>query len=162
MIEKWSIKNKKDYAARHGNSRALESIKRPGYELVVKDMTLKRKYAHEWRESWEKVDAIRDVMLQFPRYEWFWWLDLVSHVSISVSNRSTRILWNHLNLWKPRSFRVSTKLPIVTSLNLTILSTSRKLSISIYRSLWISSYRKTAVGSTLGAFSFARVSSPVV
>jgi galactosyl transferase GMA12/MNN10 family len=48
-----------------------------GYELVVKDMSLKRKYAHEWRESWEKVDTIRDVMHQYPNHEWFWWLDLV-------------------------------------------------------------------------------------
>jgi hypothetical protein len=40
-------------------------------------MSLKRKYAHEWRESWEKIDTIRDVMRQFPHHEWFWWLDLV-------------------------------------------------------------------------------------
>jgi galactosyl transferase GMA12/MNN10 family len=48
-----------------------------GYEFIVKDMSLKRKYAHEWRESWEKIDTIRDVMHQFPHHEWFWWLDLV-------------------------------------------------------------------------------------
>ena len=40
-------------------------------------MSLKRKYAHEWRESWEKIDTIRDVMKQYPHAEWFWWLDLV-------------------------------------------------------------------------------------
>ena len=49
-----------------------------GYELVVKDMSLKRKYTHEWRESWEKIDTIRDVMRQFPHGEWFWWLNLVA------------------------------------------------------------------------------------
>jgi mannan polymerase II complex MNN10 subunit len=54
-----------------------------GYELVIKDMTLKRKYAYEWRESWEKVDTIRDVMRQFPQHEWFWWLDLVYHLDYS-------------------------------------------------------------------------------
>ena len=48
-----------------------------GYELIVKDMSLKRKYTHEWRESWQKIDTIRDVMRQFPNHEWFWWLDLV-------------------------------------------------------------------------------------
>ena len=48
-----------------------------GYELIIKDMTLKRKYTHEWRESWQKIDTIRDVMRQFPDHEWFWWLDLV-------------------------------------------------------------------------------------
>jgi mannan polymerase II complex MNN10 subunit len=40
-------------------------------------MFLKRKYAHEWRESWEKIDTIKDVMRQYPHHEWFWWLDLV-------------------------------------------------------------------------------------
>jgi len=43
-------------------------------------MSLKRKYTHEWRESWEKIDTIRDVMRQFPDHEWFWWLDLVIKV----------------------------------------------------------------------------------
>lgn len=76
-MEKWSIRNKKDYAARHGMS--ISNIaNRTGYELIVKDMTLKRKYTHEWRESWEKIDTIRDVMRQFPHHEWFWWLDLVN------------------------------------------------------------------------------------
>jgi hypothetical protein len=76
--EKWSIRNKKDYATRHGmlSNHTLLNWK-TGYELVVKDMSLKRKYAHEWRESWEKIDIIRDVMRQFPHHEWFWWLDLV-------------------------------------------------------------------------------------
>jgi galactosyl transferase GMA12/MNN10 family len=77
MIEKLSIKNKKDYAARHGNCQSEALAHGSGYELVVKDMTMKRKYAHEWRESWEKVDTIRDAMRQFPQHEWFWWLDLV-------------------------------------------------------------------------------------
>jgi mannan polymerase II complex MNN10 subunit len=51
-----------------------------GYELIVKDMSLKRKYTHEWRESWEKIDTIKDAMRQFPHHEWFWWLDLVDRL----------------------------------------------------------------------------------
>src|SRR6266496_4227301 len=54
-------------------------LMRLGYELIIKDMTLKRKYTHEWRESWEKIDTIRDLMHQFPHHEWFWWLDLVKN-----------------------------------------------------------------------------------
>jgi mannan polymerase II complex MNN10 subunit len=84
-MEKWSIHNKKDYAARHGTS-AFCCLTAAGYELVVKDMSLKRKYAHEWRESWEKIDTIGDVMRQYPHHEWFWWLDLVSSHSYSVDN----------------------------------------------------------------------------
>ena len=48
-MEKWSIQNKKDYAARHGMFILFVLLIRIGYELIVKDMTLKRKYAHEWR-----------------------------------------------------------------------------------------------------------------
>jgi hypothetical protein len=88
-MEKWSIRNKKDYAARHG------------YELVVKDMSLKRKYAHEWRESWEKIDTIRDVMRQYPHHEWFWWLDLV--VPLLRVNNSTPTSWNHHDLSTSKS-----------------------------------------------------------
>jgi len=85
-VEKWSIKNKKDYAARHGIIvlRVIPLILPIGYELIVKDMSLKRKYAHEWRESWEKIDTIRDVMRQYPHHEWFWWLDLVIAISFSI------------------------------------------------------------------------------
>src|SRR5271163_4461326 len=85
-MEKWSISNKKDYAGQHGIDIFLVSLIRIGYQLVVKDMTLKRKYAHEWRESWEKIDTIKDVMRQFPQHEWFWWLDLVCQSLPPVSN----------------------------------------------------------------------------
>ncbi len=63
-IERSSIANKKAYAKRHG------------YQLAIKDLTAKKRYSHEWRESWEKVDVIRQTMRQFPEAEWFWWLDL--------------------------------------------------------------------------------------
>ncbi|ODQ82306.1 glycosyltransferase family 34 protein [Babjeviella inositovora NRRL Y-12698] len=63
-IERSSIANKRDYAQRHG------------YALTIKDMTLKRRYSHEWRESWEKVDILKQTMRQYPKAEWFWWVDL--------------------------------------------------------------------------------------
>lgn len=77
-VEKWSFRNKKDYAARHGTSLFWRLLNGLGYELVVKDMSSKRKYTNEWRESWEKIDTIKEVMHQYPHHEWFWWMDLVS------------------------------------------------------------------------------------
>ncbi|KAK9457590.1 galactosyl transferase GMA12/MNN10 family-domain-containing protein [Dipodascopsis uninucleata] len=67
-VEKKSIANKKAYAKRHG------------YDLAIQDMSIKKRYAHEWRESWEKVDVIRQTMKQYPKAEWFWWLDLHTYI----------------------------------------------------------------------------------
>jgi mannan polymerase II complex MNN10 subunit len=33
-------------------------------------MVAEKRYAHEWRESWEKVDLIRDAMKKYPNAEW--------------------------------------------------------------------------------------------
>ncbi|KAK4995662.1 alpha-1,6-mannosyltransferase [Elasticomyces elasticus] len=63
-IERDSVRNKKAYVAKWG------------YELEIVDMSTKKRYAHEWRESWEKVDTIRNAMRKYPNAEWFWWLDL--------------------------------------------------------------------------------------
>ncbi|CDK27570.1 unnamed protein product [Kuraishia capsulata CBS 1993] len=63
-VERSSINNKKQYAQKHG------------YTLTIKDMTVKRRYSHEWREGWEKADIIKQTMRQYPKAEWFWWLDL--------------------------------------------------------------------------------------
>ncbi|MCJ1254400.1 alpha-1,6-mannosyltransferase [Lignoscripta atroalba] len=63
-IERDSVKNKKKY------------VKKWGYDLEIVDMSTKKRYAHEWRESWEKVDTIRNCMRKYPQAEWFWWLDL--------------------------------------------------------------------------------------
>ncbi|PIB01693.1 putative alpha-1,6-mannosyltransferase MNN10 [Cercospora beticola] len=63
-IERDSVKNKKKYAAKWG------------YDLHIVDMSTKKRYAHEWRESWEKVDIVRNAMKKYPQAEWFWWLDL--------------------------------------------------------------------------------------
>ena len=63
-IERDSVKNKKAYA------------KRWGYDLDIVDMTTKKRYAHEWRESWEKVDTIRNAFRKYPKAEW-WVLNLL-------------------------------------------------------------------------------------
>lgn len=57
-IERNSIWNKKKYT------------KRWGYELEVVNMLAKKRYSHEWRESWEKIDAIREAMRKYPDAEW--------------------------------------------------------------------------------------------
>lgn len=67
-IERDSIRNKRKY------------ISFWGYNLDIVDMSTKKKYAHEWRESWEKVDAIRNSFKKYPDAEWFWWLDLTTLV----------------------------------------------------------------------------------
>ncbi|KAK3952392.1 galactosyl transferase GMA12/MNN10 family-domain-containing protein [Pseudoneurospora amorphoporcata] len=63
-IERDSIRNKKKYVAKWG------------YDLEIVDMSTKKRYAHEWRESWEKVDFIRSTLRKYPKAEWVWWLDL--------------------------------------------------------------------------------------
>ncbi|KAK3330209.1 glycosyltransferase family 34 protein [Apodospora peruviana] len=63
-IERDSVRNKKKYVSRWG------------YDLEIVDMSTKKRYAHEWRESWEKVDFIRSSLRKYPKAEWIWWLDL--------------------------------------------------------------------------------------
>ncbi|PLN76006.1 galactosyl transferase GMA12/MNN10 family-domain-containing protein [Aspergillus taichungensis] len=63
-VERNSIANKRAYA------------KRWGYDLEVVNMLAKKRYSHEWREGWEKVDIIRETMGKYPHAEWFWWIDL--------------------------------------------------------------------------------------
>lgn len=57
-IERDSLKNKQAYA------------KKWGYELDIVDMSTKKRYAHEWRESWERVDEVRNSMKRYPDAEW--------------------------------------------------------------------------------------------
>ena len=57
-IERDSVRNKKKYVARWG------------YELEIVDMSTKKRYAHEWREGWEKVDFIRMCLRKYPKAEW--------------------------------------------------------------------------------------------
>ncbi|EDO18158.1 hypothetical protein Kpol_1031p65 [Vanderwaltozyma polyspora DSM 70294] len=63
-IERISINNKMAYAKRHG------------YALTLKDLTVSKRYSHEYREGWQKVDILKQTMREFPDAEWFWWLDL--------------------------------------------------------------------------------------
>jgi len=57
-IERDSVRNKRKYAAKWG------------YDLEIVDMSTKKRYAHEWRESWEKVDTIRNCLRKYPDAEW--------------------------------------------------------------------------------------------
>lgn len=57
-IERNSIWNKQEYT------------KRWGYDLELVNMLAQKRYSHEWRESWEKVDLIRDTMRKYPEAEW--------------------------------------------------------------------------------------------
>ncbi|KAH0538862.1 hypothetical protein FGG08_004579 [Glutinoglossum americanum] len=101
-IERDSVKNKKRYTQRWG------------YGLDIVDMTTKKRYAHEWRESWEKVDTIRNAFRKFPKAEWFWWLDLntfimepsyslQSHIFNQLSKNTYRDInhYNPLNISHP-------------------------------------------------------------
>ncbi|KEY64506.1 hypothetical protein S7711_09979 [Stachybotrys chartarum IBT 7711] len=67
-IERDSVRNKRKYATRWG------------YDLEIVDMSTKKRYAHEWRESWEKVDFIRTSLRKYPKAEWVWWLDLNTYI----------------------------------------------------------------------------------
>ncbi|KAJ5675228.1 uncharacterized protein N7477_005162 [Penicillium maclennaniae] len=83
-IERNSIWNKKQYA------------KRWGYELEVVNMLAKKRYSHEWRESWEKGDVIREAMRKYPDAEWFWWLDLNTWIMEHDTSLQSHI-FNHLD-----------------------------------------------------------------
>lgn len=95
-VERDSIANKKAYAERWG------------YHLEIKDMSTKKRYAHEWRESWEKVDVIKQTMRQYPKAEWFWWMDLHTFImepSISLHSHIFKHLQNvtyrDINVYNP-------------------------------------------------------------
>lgn len=114
-IERNSVNNKKEYA------------KRWGYELETVNMLAKKRYSHEWREGWEKVDILRDTMRKYPDAEWyanyevqnhitiantllyrFWWLDLTTYImepSYSLQdhifNRLDEIVYRDINEYNP-------------------------------------------------------------
>ncbi|KAL4892560.1 galactosyl transferase GMA12/MNN10 family-domain-containing protein [Aspergillus ambiguus] len=95
-IERNSIWNKREYA------------KRWGYELETVNMLAQKRYSHEWRESWEKVDLIRDAMRKYPDAEWFWWLDLntwIMEPSFSLQHhifdRLQDITYRDINFYNP-------------------------------------------------------------
>ncbi|KAJ0427196.1 galactosyl transferase GMA12/MNN10 family-domain-containing protein [Aspergillus carlsbadensis] len=95
-IERNSIANKRDYAQRWG------------YQLEVVNMLAKKRYSHEWREGWEKVDILRETMRKYPEAEWFWWLDLNTFImepSYSLQNhllsRLGEIAYRDINEYNP-------------------------------------------------------------
>ncbi|KAL4874042.1 hypothetical protein BDV12DRAFT_1523 [Aspergillus spectabilis] len=95
-IERNSVSNKRDYA------------KKWGYELEVVNMLAKKRYSHEWREGWEKVDILRETMRKYPNAEWFWWLDLNTYImeySYSLQdhlfNRLDKIVYRDINAYNP-------------------------------------------------------------
>ncbi|KIW65575.1 hypothetical protein PV04_07821 [Phialophora macrospora] len=95
-IERDSVKNKRRYAERWG------------YHLDIADMSTKKRYAHEWRESWEKVDLVRNAMARYPNAEWFWWLDLNTFImepSISLQkhifNTLDKQVYRDINAYNP-------------------------------------------------------------
>ncbi|KAK6543963.1 alpha-1,6-mannosyltransferase [Orbilia ellipsospora] len=95
-VERESIKNKKAYAERHG------------YTLEIKDMKSMRRYAHEWREGWEKVDVLKQAMKKYPKAEWFWYLDIQTYImepEISLQehifNRLGKVTYRDINKHNP-------------------------------------------------------------
>lgn len=95
-IERNSIWNKEKYA------------KRWGYELEIANMLAKKRYSHEWRESWEKGDVIRDAIRKYPQAEWFWWLDLNTWVMEYESSLQQRVfndlesqVYRDINIYNP-------------------------------------------------------------
>ncbi|KAL4806338.1 galactosyl transferase GMA12/MNN10 family-domain-containing protein [Aspergillus unguis] len=95
-IERESVLNKKQYA------------KKWGYELEIVNMIAKKRYSHEWREGWEKVDILREVMRKYPNAEWFWWLDLTTYImepSYSLQdhlfNRLDEVVYRDINEYNP-------------------------------------------------------------
>ncbi|KAH7329260.1 galactosyltransferase [Stachybotrys elegans] len=83
-IERDSVRNKRKYVARWG------------YDLEIVDMSTKKRYAHEWRESWEKVDFIRTTLRKYPKAEWIWWLDLNTYI-MEPSYSLQSHLFDHLS-----------------------------------------------------------------
>lgn len=86
LVERSLIANKKQYAKKHG------------YALTIKDMTIKKRYSHEWRELWEKVDILKQTMRQYPKTEWFWWLDLHTYIMEPQISLEAHFLNNLENL----------------------------------------------------------------
>ncbi|CEJ57641.1 hypothetical protein PMG11_06327 [Penicillium brasilianum] len=86
-IERNSVWNKQQYANRWG------------YHLEIANMLAKKRYSHEWRESWEKGDVIREAMRKYPNAEWFWWLDLntwIMEYSTSLQSHIFNDLGSHV------------------------------------------------------------------
>lgn len=100
-IEKISIANKREYAKRHG------------YGFTIKDLTTQKRYSHEYRESWQKVDILKQTMREFPDAEWFWWLDVDTLImepdrslESHILNRMDTLVDRTLNSFNPLNLEV--------------------------------------------------------
>ncbi|KAF3166638.1 alpha-1,6-mannosyltransferase [Orbilia oligospora] len=96
FVERESIKNKKLYAEKHG------------YTLEIRDMKAMRRYAHEWREGWEKIDVLKQTMKKYPKAEWFWFLDIQTYImepEISLQrhifSRLNKVTYRDINKYNP-------------------------------------------------------------
>ncbi|KAH7035066.1 galactosyl transferase GMA12/MNN10 family-domain-containing protein [Microdochium trichocladiopsis] len=95
-IERDSVRNKRKYSDNWG------------YDLEIVDMSTKKRYAHEWRESWEKVDSIRNAFAKYPKAEWVWWLDLNTYVmepqrslQKHIFDDLTKNIYRDINVYNP-------------------------------------------------------------
>ncbi|KAM5434877.1 alpha-1,6-mannosyltransferase [Microsporum canis] len=112
-IERDSLRNKKRY------------VKRWGYDLEIVNMVTKKRYAHEWREGWEKVDVIRGALRKYPKAEWFWWLDLntlIMEPSYSVEhhilNNLEKKTYRDINKYNPLNITHPPSLPYLDPISL--------------------------------------------
>ncbi|EEH02734.1 galactosyltransferase [Histoplasma capsulatum var. duboisii H88] len=107
-IERDSLKNKRKY------------VQRWGYELEIVNMVTQKRYAHEWREGWEKVDALRQAFRRYPNAEWFWWLDLHTYIMEPTYSLQSHVL-NHLDTNAYRDINFFNPLNISHPLNASYL-----------------------------------------
>ncbi|KMP01403.1 golgi mannosyltransferase complex subunit [Coccidioides immitis RMSCC 2394] len=125
-IERDSLRNKRRY------------VKRWGYDLEIVNMVTKKRYAHEWRESWEKVDTIRSALRKYPKAEWFWWLDLHTFImepSLSVENHILKNLgkktYRNINTYNPLNITHPPSLFYLDPLSLSVEGDGKESSINM-------------------------------
>ncbi|KAL1955900.1 hypothetical protein VTO42DRAFT_7973 [Malbranchea cinnamomea] len=125
-IERHSLGNKRRYA------------KRWGYHFETPNMVLKKKYAHEWRESWEKVDVLRQAMRKYPQAKWFWWLDqnsVIMEPSISlhkhVLDNLEAVTYRDINEYNPLNITHPPDIPYLDPLSLSPVGDGKPSSINI-------------------------------
>ncbi|PGH16142.1 hypothetical protein AJ79_01909 [Helicocarpus griseus UAMH5409] len=125
-IERDSLKNKRNY------------VKRWGYDLEIVNMVTKKRYAHEWRESWEKVDAIRQALRQYPNAEWFWWLDLHTYIMEPTYSIQSHLLndleantYRDINFFNPLNITHPPAAPFLDPISLSPTGDNKTSSINM-------------------------------
>ncbi|CAI4216183.1 unnamed protein product [Parascedosporium putredinis] len=69
-------KGAREWAIERDSVRNKEVRSQVGLRIGNRRHAQAKRYAHEWREGWQKVDYMRQAMRKYPDAEWFWWLDL--------------------------------------------------------------------------------------